>query len=262
MGAKPGLNRSPAAARLREGIPAQLSPALSRVQAFVQSFEGSNRNKKRGGHPGHDQGRRLSIPQVAAPQISLKLALSDSRMNRCINCIRPIEALHTRLSGGHSVGPAWLVKDSAQAWLEKREIAGENRTSKKYFFDAALRPLQARPFAARSRPRNHSCHGAPPGAQLHLHAGKEFELSGDRVCCGHPQKRVSSCHLRSMPRAKAIRMQSRPGVFPPLSPGGLTNSSQTLSGIFRARTATRQKMRREEAGMASQTRIGASPARH
>ena len=152
MGAKPGLNRSPAAARLREGIPAQLSPALSRVQAFVQSFEGSNRNKKRGGHPGHDQGRRLSIPQVAAPQISLKLALSLSRMNRCIDCIRPIEALHTRLMGGHSVERAWLVKDSAQARLEKSEIAGEKRSSKKYFFDEALRLMPACLFGMRSQP--------------------------------------------------------------------------------------------------------------
>ena len=43
-------------------------PVQSSTSSFQSNLLGNVRDlKNRGGHPGHDQGRRLSIPQVVAP---------------------------------------------------------------------------------------------------------------------------------------------------------------------------------------------------
>ena len=142
--------------------------------------------ENRGGHPGHDQGRRLSIPQVVAPlflemRVPRMCDVGEPRrriMNRRSPCAINRHAIYRR-SVIH--GPPTNDVDGVILWRQ-RELSSTRRAvsvachfcgekqpvDKKLFFVPKVRSL-SRQWASET-PRPGSMYGVPRGQASSVHA--------------------------------------------------------------------------------------------
>lgn len=106
--------------------------------------------ENRGGHPGHDQGRRLSIPQVVAPQIHVVstsfIAFSTLHHPRCVAATgQASRSRHaTKTTSADSVGHRHLVKDTRARSRQTRQTSAKNHELHQKVFAPAVQALSER----------------------------------------------------------------------------------------------------------------------